>query len=217
MIRLINRGFWIVVISTILVFASMFHTINPAEYKRSFEKVVSDRLGRDITVERAGLEWALPPRIVLHNVRIADRGTPRGGRSEVLQAQRAVAELDMIPLAYGKVVAPRVRLENVELALQTGGRAGAGAGLGSAGAAAGGGGAGGVPPFGSMLSTLGPALGVGALAVSGLTLVLRDGSGAARTTVVDLGGAVVQGGSDDTYAGAASNDSDKKGGKKPDC
>ncbi|MCK6450878.1 MAG: AsmA family protein [Alphaproteobacteria bacterium] len=212
MIRLLTRGFWIVVFATLIVLASTFHAINPAEYKVSFEKLVSDKLGRDVKVERAGLEWGLPPRIVLHNVQIADRGVARNGRGEAVQAQRVVAELDMIPLTYGRVVAPRVRLENVELALQTGGRGAAGAG------ATGGGGAAAAPAFGSMLSTLGPALGVGALAISGLSVVMRDGSGAG-TTVVDLGGTVIRGGGgksegDETQRGG---DGGGGGGKKPGC
>ncbi len=209
MIRLLTRGFWILVFATLIVLASTIHTINPAEYKASFEKLVSDKLGRDVRVERAGLEWGLPPRIVLHNVQIADRGVARNGRGEAVQAQRVVAELDMIPLTYGRVVAPRVRLENVELALQTGGRGGAGAG-----GTAGGGGA--APSFGSMLGTLGPALGVGALAVSGLSVVLRDGSGAG-TTVVDLGGTVIQGGAGKSEGDETRRGGDGGGGKKPGC
>lgn len=207
MIRLLSRGLWIVVFATLIVLISTFHTINPAEYKSSIERIVSDRLGRDITVGRAGLEWAVPPRIVLHDVRIADRGVARSGRGEVMQAERMVAELDMIPLTYGRVVAPRVRLENVELALQTG-RGGAGGGANAGvGAAAGGGG---VAPFGSMLGALGPALGVGALAVSGLTVVLRDGMSSSRT-VVDLGNTIVERGTGDLPAAAGG------AGTKPGC
>jgi len=226
MIRLISRGLWILVFATLIVLVSTFNTINPAEYKASFERLVSDRLGRDIAVERAGLEWALPPRIVLHNVRIADRGVARNGRREVMQAKRVVAELDMIPLTYGRVVAPRVRLENVELALQTGGRAGTG-GAGSGGSA---GGLAPVPPFGSMLSTLGPALGVGGLLISGLTVVMRDGGSTSSSTVVNLGDTVVQGASrgDSGWFFGAAGDSEKRekddqqgrnagGGNKPGC
>jgi|GEM_PF-1235884 len=167
--------------------ATMYALFDADQYKRIVTQRLSDVTGRIVSIEGpAELHLTLPPRVVLNDLRI--RNARWGTRSDMARIRRVEARLNPLRAIAGDSGMTDIRLEGVDLYLETGP-----AGIGNWEFSSIGGGAAGAA-IGTMavldaLGLLSP--GGSSVTLSNLSLTFRDG-GSGRTQAVALGATALE-------------------------
>lgn len=194
--RLVGRVMAFAVKATLFVGAlvvvgagTMYALFDADQYKRVVTQRLVDVTGRAVSIEGpAELHLSLPPRVVLNDVRI--RNARWGTRSDMARIRRIEARLNPLRAIAGDSGMTDIRLEGVDLYLETGpGGVGnwelSSVGGGAAGAAVG---------AMAVLDTLGllsPGQPGSLVTVADLSLTFRDG-GSGRTQAVALGSTALE-------------------------
>ena len=124
--RLVGRMMAFAVKATLFVGAlvvvgagTMYALFDAEQYKRIVTQRLVDVTGRAVSIEGAAeLHLSLPPRVVLNDVRI--RNTRWGTRSDMARIRRVEARLNPLRAIAGDSGMTEIRLEGVDLYLETG-------------------------------------------------------------------------------------------------
>lgn len=101
--------------------ATMYALFDAEQYKRVVTQRLSDVTGRAVSIEgSAELHLSLPPRVVLNDVRI--RNARWGTRTDMARIRRIEARLNPLRAIAGDSGMTDIRLEGVDLYLETGPR-----------------------------------------------------------------------------------------------
>jgi uncharacterized protein involved in outer membrane biogenesis len=192
--RLVGRMIAFAVKATLFVGAlavvaggTMYMLFDAEQYKKAVTQRLVDVTGRAVSIEGpAELHLTLPPRVVLNDVRI--RNARWGTRTDMARIQRVEARLNPLRAIAGDSGMTDIRLEGVDLYLETGPGGLGNWELGSAasGAAPAAVGALGVLQSLGMLGAGLPGLPGSSITLSGTSLTFRDGT-SGRVQSVALG------------------------------
>jgi len=169
--------------------ATMYALFDAEQYKRVVTQRLSDVTGRAVSIEgSAELHLSLPPRVVLNDVRI--RNARWGTRTDMARIRRIEARLNPLRAIAGDSGMTDIRLEGVDLYLETGpGGIGNWEITSAAGSAAGAG-------IGALavldaLGLMNPSQPGSSITMANLSLTFRDG-GTGRTQAVALGATALE-------------------------
>lgn len=124
--RLVGRVIGFVVKSTLFVAAlgvvaagTMYALFDAEQYKRVLTQRVVDVTGRALSVNGpVELELGFPPRVILQDVRL--KNARWGSRPDMARVRRVEVKIDPLRAVAGESGATDVRLEGVDLVLETG-------------------------------------------------------------------------------------------------
>lgn len=170
--------------------ATMYALFDAEQYRRVVTQRLVDVTGRAVSIDGpVELHLSLPPSVVLNDVRI--RNARWGTRSDMARIRRVEARLNPLRAIAGDSGMTDIRLEGVDLYLETGPGGIGNWELSSIGAGAGA--AIGALAILDALGLLNPR-GSGSFTVSNLSLTFRDG-GSGRTQALSLGSTALELGS----------------------
>lgn len=153
---------------------TMYMLFDAEQYKKAVTQRLVDVTGRAVSIEGpAELHLTLPPRVVLNDVRI--RNTRWGTRTDMARIQRVEARINPLRALAGDSGMTDIRLEGVDLYLETGPGGIGNWELGSTASGAGGAAAGALGIVQS-LGLLSPVLPGSSITLSGTSLTFRDGT-----------------------------------------
>lgn len=123
--RLIGRVIGFVVKATLFVGAlivvaagTMYALFDGEQYKRAVTRHVVDVTGRTLAIAGpAELQFGLPPRIILHDVRIGNPSWSR--RPEMGRIRRVEIEINPLRALAGESAVGELRLEGADVTLET--------------------------------------------------------------------------------------------------
>lgn len=194
--RLVGRMMAFAIKATLFVGAlvlvgvgTMYALFDAEQYKRVVTQRLTDVTGRIVTIEGAAeLHLSLPPRVVLNDLRI--RNARWGTRSDMARIRRVEARLNPLRAIAGDSGMTDIRLEGVDLYLETGP-----GGIGNWELSSVAGGAAGVAAGAlavlDALGMLSPGQPGSSLTVANLSVTFRDG-GSGRTQAVALGATALE-------------------------
>ena len=169
--------------------ATMYALFDAEQYKRVVSQRLTDVTGRAVSINGpAELQLTFPPRVVINDVRI--RNARWGTRQDMARIRRVEARLNPLRAIAGDSGMTDIRLEGVDIYLETGPGGIGNWELGQVGTAAGTAAAGTLGAL-EALGMLSPIVPGASVTLADASLTFRDGT-TGRTQALSLGGTAVE-------------------------
>jgi hypothetical protein len=183
-IGFVVKGMLFVAALAVVAAGTMYALFDAEQYKRVLTQRVVDVTGRALSVHGpVELQLGLPPRVILHDVRL--KNARWASRPDMARVKRVEIKIDPLKAIAGESGTTDLRLEGVDLALETGVGGVGNWEFGPLATTAGAAGAAGAFAVSQLLA---PVLPGASIVVSDATILFRDGA-TGRSQTFSLGAA----------------------------